>query len=116
MIPTQVPKGPTVQDFITPPRIEADAVEVIQLYQGYLHNMLTNEMHFVYTKVSLWQTAATESLLTTEKEVDVANTIKSKSTSARNIFAKSNASSGSTNYVSTDQLLRTRNQKKNQQV
>jgi hypothetical protein len=78
--------------------------------------MITNEMHFVYTKFTLWQTAEPQSELTTEKEVDASHTIKPKSTSARNIFTKSNAASGPTNCISSDQLFRTRNQKKNQQV
>jgi len=79
--------------------------------------MLPNEMHFVYTKVSLWQTAEPQSVMTTEKEVVAPHTIKAKSTSARNIFTKTNAAAGSTmSFVSSDQLLRTRNQLKNQQV
>jgi len=80
--------------------------------------MLPNKIHFVYTKFSLWQTAEPQSILTTEKEVVAPDqTMKAKSTSARNIFSKNIAAAGSTmNYVSSDQLLRTRNQKKNQQV
>jgi hypothetical protein len=56
-------------------------------------------------------------MLTTEKEVVQPQTTKAKSISARNIFSKTNAVAGATlNYVSSDQLLRTRNQLKNQQV
>jgi hypothetical protein len=50
MIPTQVSNGPTDNNFITPPRLHADVVQVIQLQQGYLHNdMIPNEMHILFT-------------------------------------------------------------------
>jgi hypothetical protein len=79
--------------------------------------MLQNFLHYVYTKFSLWQTPEPQSVMTTEKDVVPPETIKTKSTSARNIFSKTNVAPGSTiSFVTSNQLLRTRNQKKNQQV
>jgi hypothetical protein len=55
--------------------------------------------------------------MTIEKEVVPPQTIKTKSTSARNIFKKTNAAPGlMISFVSSNQLLRTSNQKKNQHV
>jgi hypothetical protein len=79
--------------------------------------MLQNVLHFVYTKFSLWQTPEPQSVMTTEKDVVPPQTIKTKNTSARNIFSITNAAPGSTiSFVTFKQLLRTRNQKKNQRV
>jgi hypothetical protein len=77
--------------------------------------MHPNEMHFAYTRVRLWQTVEPQSVMTTEKEVVEPPMIKPKSTSARNIFSKTNAATGSAlmNFVTFDQLLRTHNQKNN---
>jgi hypothetical protein len=72
--------------------------------------MLQNVLHFVYTKFSLWLTPEPQSVMTTEKEVIPPQTIKTKFTSARNIFSKTNAPLGSTiSFVCSNQLLRTRN-------
>jgi hypothetical protein len=76
--------------------------------------MHPNELHFAYTRVRLWQTVEPQSMMTTEKEVVEPPIIKPKSTSTRNIFSKNYVAAGSTlmNFVTSDQLLRTRNQKK----
>jgi hypothetical protein len=66
--------------------------------------MHPNELHFAYTRVRLWQTVEPQSMMTTGNEVVQSAIIKPKSTSAQNIFLKTNAPAGST--------LRTRNQKK----
>jgi hypothetical protein len=50
--------------------------------------------------------------MTTEKEVVEPPIIKPKSTSARNIFSKTNAAAAGSalmNFVTSDQLLRTHN-------
>jgi hypothetical protein len=79
--------------------------------------MLQNVLHYVYTKFSLWQTPEPQSVMTTEKDVVPPQTTKTKSTPARNIFSKTNVAPGSTvSFVTSNQLLRTHNQKKNQQV
>jgi hypothetical protein len=73
--------------------------------------MLQNVLHYVYIKFSLWQTPEPQSVMTTEKDVVPPQTIKTKSTSARNIFSKTNVAPGSTiSFVTSNQLLRTRNQ------
>jgi hypothetical protein len=51
--------------------------------------------------------------MTTEKDVAPPQTIKTKSTSDRNIFSKTNAAPGSTiSFVTSNQLLRTRKSEK----
>ena len=68
------------------------------------------------SKLSFWQNNEPASLLTTEKVVHDSTTMTKKTCATRPLFPKKNGASESLNYVTTQQLLRTRNQKKKHQV
>jgi hypothetical protein len=81
-----------------------------------IHSPLSGRL-IVPSDHTLWFRSLPQSVMTTEKDVVPPQTIKTKSTSVRNIFSKTNVAPGSTiSFVTSNQLLRTRNQKKNQQV
>jgi len=55
-------------------------------------------------------------MLTTEKVVDEGSTMTTKISATMPLFQKKNGANGSLNYVSSQQLLRTCNQKRKHQV
>lgn len=114
------PNGPSINNnFITPPRIEDAAIEVIQMQQRLLTEDATClhiKCNLFTSKLSFWQNNEPVSVLTIETLVDEGTTMTTKTSATRTLFQKKNGSNGSLNYVSTQQLLRTRNQKKKQQV